>query len=436
MCQEAKKESSKHRAPQLGAALILSAMLSACNGSGAKIDTLVAPQNTQVTQSKLPDVQTTAKVTTASVKKGPVVKAPSAQNSYASKHWTLSKADAYREVVRIENTLSPQCRRILAETGIETTILRSPTISGSLNTDNDISVGASYDFVDLERANLKEELALARCARNAASAKIAQLLVTSSQSLTRAGYLAKARHLRQSAGKFRRIKQSISNALYNGLMTQLRANLLRQYLAQVVARSSQAEGEAAKREVIDRIQRQSFERLDRDLIEAEQRIQAIESRMRSADSVKLKASVGYSRRGDDSADLTIDRDGSVTAKVTVSMRLGAVYNRRYELEDVAANARLEQLFEKDRGVLWRSEELAKANTLHLRSLKKQRANILSALASAKRNAGRSTTTFEPEMISTQIRARIDILSLQSDLVGLDATIADTDRLNRKLRFTR
>ena len=70
--------------------------------------------------------------------------------------------DAYREASQIRSELSPHCRKILAETGIETTILRSPTANGSYNTDNDISLGLSYQLTDFSKANLKEELALAR----------------------------------------------------------------------------------------------------------------------------------------------------------------------------------------------------------------------------------------------------------------------------------
>ena len=117
-----------------------------------------------------------------------------------------SEGEGRTKLERITNTVSASCRRILAEAGIETTLLRSPTLNGSFNSDEDINLGASYDLLDLHRASLTEELAVVRCARDDAAAKLAQLLVTSSHSHSQAGYRAKAEHLKASRSEIKAIK--------------------------------------------------------------------------------------------------------------------------------------------------------------------------------------------------------------------------------------
>ena len=342
----------------------------------------------------------------------------------------------HRETQRIADTVSAHCRRLLAQAGVETTILRSPTINGSINTDQDFSFGASFDFVDLTRANLKEELALAKCVRDAAAVRLAQLLVTSNQALTRAGYLAKSRSLKRSNARLNRIKRLIRQGLYNGDLTQTAATALRQYVEHVRSRQSAAEGEAARRQVIDRIQKQNFKNLDRELLRAERRIQDIERRSRTADAIKVQASIGYAQRGPESIDRSIAREGSVTGKIAVSFRLGAAYSRRSELEDIAEDARIAEYYERDSGALWRTGQMAQANKFILRSMKRQRRDLLAALAQAKRNARHTASEFEPELLRQQIHAKVNVIALQADLAGLDATIADTRRVDGKLKFLR
>ncbi len=337
-------------------------------------------------------------------------------------------------IERISNTISPSCRRILAHAGIESTLLRSPTINGSVNSDQDINIGASYDLLDLRRANLKEQLAMVQCARNDAAAKLAQLLVTSNQSLNQAGFQAKAGYLKRARGEIASIKQAISSGLNNGELTVFRANVLRQSIRQLEAEAASAEGEANKRQIVRRIQGKSYFDLDRRLEETETRIQQLESQMRSADALKFKASVGYAQRGDGSDDITISDDGEMTAKIAVSVRLGAYSPQRFELEDIASDARAASLYEVNNGVLWRSLEAARINKIVVGSLQLQRSKVRSALSAARQSAADGAGSARPDRISAHLKGRIEVVRLTAELAALNATLSDTTRLDTKLTF--
>ena len=347
-----------------------------------------------------------------------------------------SEGEGRTKLERISNTVSASCRRILAEAGIETTLLRSPTLNGSINSDEDISLGASYDLLDIHRANLTEELAAVRCARDDAAARLAQLLVTSSHSHSQAGYRAKAQHLKASIEEIASIKRAIDNGLEEGDLTVFRATALRQGLRNLEAEAARAEGEAKKRHIVRNIQGQSYKDLDNRLAEAEQRMQEIQQKMRSSDALKFKTSIGYSKRGEGSDDVTISQDGEVTAKFSVAVRLGAYLPQRYELEDVALKARSAALHEPNRGLLWRSQEAARVNKSVVGSLQQQRAKLTTALAAAQESARAGAGGDQSELLDAVLRGRIEVVRLGAELAAMNATFADSGYLNQKLTFKR
>lgn len=102
-----------------------------------------------------------------------------------------------------------------------------------------------------------------------------------------------------------------------------------QSIQKLEAEAAKAQGEADKRRIAENIRRQSYTELDKRLMYAEQRIQQLQSSLRSADAVKVRATVRYAKSGENSRDITISRDGEVRAKLAVSMRLGAYSRRRY-----------------------------------------------------------------------------------------------------------
>jgi len=354
---------------------------------------------------------------------------PPVQNAF-------TRTASYRKTAQqIRSKLSARCRRILAEAGIEATILRSPSLSGEVGDSGNVGASISYDFMDMRRANLQEELATATCHRDALLVKLNLLLFTSSQALTRAGYLAKASALESSSGEMAAIKRRIRFRLSEGSITRPNATNLQQRAKSIEMRQSLARGEAARREIADRALMRNYKGLDRAIADAEWRIQEITRRKRTTDAIKISASAGYTQTNQANIDPgTVVSPNDYSAKIRVSLRLGALRGRRHELEDVASDARVDSLFEQDRGVLWRANEIGQSNYRVLSSLRKRRGELREALASARSNATITGDGFEEELTAVNLRAQIDVIALRAELAGVNATIADTEKLYAKLRF--
>ena len=354
-------------------------------------------------------------------------------NSTISKNQRALKAafrpnsEFYRSEREIRDETSPRCRRILADSGVQTTILRSPTLSSEITDTKDVDLSLGYDFMNLKRANLTEEIALARCEQQALFVRLAQLLTTSEQSLSRAGYLAIADYLRDKREEFASIRVGTKKALEAGELTVQTATALEQYLDQIIAREAEARGEAARRQFIDKLHKGSFAGLDDQIVAVETRLADIERRRRTLNALSFSANANYGVNGD-------TQEGDATASVTMSVRLGAFTERRHNLEQVSEEARISAFDEEGSGAFWRSRQLRESIVASLASLDAQRKDIIRSIDKAKLNSQLDDLTDELELHLPQLRARIDILALTSRLRGVEASIVDIERLNNKLRF--
>lgn len=335
--------------------------------------------------------------------------------------------------VRKAPELTARCRYILATTGAENTMLRSPTLSTEIDDEGDIGLNLGFDVLDLRRARLKKELAIARCHQHNALNKLRQMLISSPQALTRAGYLAKSSVLRANRKKVLGIRRKVDQALKDGDITLSRATLLRQYANQVLSLEASARGEAARRQVVDEFQASDVRGLDDMLIASEARIQAVQRKLRTIDALKVNVSGGYttSDSGDDSL---LGQDGDFSGNVKMSVRLGAFSKTRKTFEDEAQSARQDALFEDGNGIFWRARQIAEANGYALRALTVQRDDIRNALSEARRSSELASSFGGTDLIGPALRSQLDAISLAADLAGIEATMADSKRIDRRLRF--
>ena len=411
---------SAGRAMLVGAALLLSA----CNSSSVT-DDLVSVSKTeksgQIEAVKSYGLETEKPVSTAS------------RNADALASAFAPNGEYRKSIEQIKAEPSARCRRILARAGVAATVLRSPSLTSEISDDRSVNVGIGYDLIDWKRANLTEELAVARCRRQAAIVRISMLLVTSGQALTRSGYLARARSLEGSAGEFNSVLREVKRGLDEGEITYQRSVLLQQYVNQVRSRTAAARAEAARREVVDALYRRDFKHLDAELVNSEKMIHEIQKRLQTANAFKLSASASYGSEIGDGDD-GISDDGELTGKVEFAVRLGAFSARRHALDDVVEEARIAELFEEEGGILWRIDELRAANERVLNALHRQRRDTKRALDKAIANTDLGPVDFDSALLGSQLRARVDVQALRADLRALDATIADTKRIEQKLRF--
>ncbi|MEM9676530.1 MAG: hypothetical protein AAF890_00605 [Pseudomonadota bacterium] len=328
---------------------------------------------------------------------------------------------------------SARCRQILAEAGLDATMLRSPTLSATLDQDGKGGLSLGYDVLDLRRARMKIELAQLQCDRYEASVRLAQLLVTSTQALSRAGYLAKADYLGRNRAALKRVQRRVVADVDEGLVTVHSANAIRQRISQVIAQEARVRGEAERREVVDNIQVKSARNIDRKLIDYEQRIYKLQKALRTTDAYEVSVSGGYNYDAQDDP-FSVDAGNDLYAKVKVGVRLGVFHRDRAAFENELRQSRLDALYQANTGALWRADKMAGANSRVLHNLRLQRNEVASALKEAKRTVIASRNADDPWLVSSGLRSRIDIVALGAELAGLDATIDDVGRLDKKLRF--
>ncbi|MEM7299937.1 MAG: hypothetical protein AAF468_02550 [Pseudomonadota bacterium] len=402
-------------------ALIAGLSLSACTSSGGNgLETALKPKpaDTKVEKAALAPP-----------------KAADADKKKAGASKTAVSTTEFDPLKR-SNDLNPNdsawCRYIKAQTGVDTTLLRSPTVSAQINNDGDAGVSVGYDVLDLERARLKEKKADAQCRRYLAVSQLSQVMFVSPQSLTRTGFLARANSLRRDMGNLNVIRNAIRNHVRVGNMTQPRANGLLQYLNQVKSAEAQARAESVRRDSIDRVNAGGTLGLDKRLRQAERDIQLLNRKLRSIDALKFEVTAGYNQR--EIQDLNSFDSDDLYGKVKVSYRLGAASPKRHAYEDAAMQARLEALDEPRRGSLWRAGELADAYKRATSALINQRNQLVVALREARKNARIFSRSFEVELLGPKVRAQIDVIRLKADIAALDATLKDLKRVDRNLRF--
>lgn len=328
---------------------------------------------------------------------------------------------------------SARCRQILAAAGLDATMLRSPTLSATIDQDGKGALSLGYDVLDLRRARMKVELAQLQCARYQTSVRLAQLLVTSPQALSRAGYIAKAEFLRRNRSRLFAVKRRVKRQVREGLITIHSSNAIRQRINQVAAQEARTRGEAERREVVDNIQLKSARDVDRKLVAYEERIHTLQKALRKTDAYEVSVSGGYNYDSQEDP-FSVDAGRDLYAKLKVGVRLGVLSRQRDDFEQELRAARVEALYEPNTGGLWRAKKMSTANGRLLKNLLVQKREVAAALREARRTVAASRGADDPWLVSSGLRARIDVIALGGDLAGLTATIADVYRLDGKLKF--
>ena len=387
--------------------------------------------------SKLTMLNTSAPMTVGSIIKADdlanklKVKQTAKKRSISGLLEAMSTSNAYpgEKVQNQRNTNSAWCRYIDANARAQSAILRSPTVAADVNDDGNGGMSLSFDFVDLARANLKEETADAQCKRYIVSNKLARMIIIAPQSLTLAGNRAKANYLTSRRRKLNSIKRKIKNHISNGEMTVQLGTALMQHAETVALAEFRARAEADRRASIGKLETGSTLGLDSELEDAERALQEIDRRARSIEAVKVSVSAGYSYQGDSGV-----QTNSGYGKIKLSYRLGALSPTRNRYEDIAAQARVDALHETNRGILWQSNEMSEAIGRAHAGLLTQRSQLLKALGEARRNTALYVRGYEIEMLQPRYRAQIDEIAIEAELKGINATLLDMRRVGRNLSF--
>lgn len=313
------------------------------------------------------------------------------------------------------------CEYLMEDALAQTTIMRSPRLSGSATDDGKASVSLGMSLTDFAKANLTEETAEARCRRYMAESGLQKLVFLSPQGLTSAGYRAKHDAIQKSKRDLQNIRKRVSQAMADGFVDREKATTLMGLVDQLLAEGASAKSQADRRTGDFLGQKDQASLLGRALVRAEADLEDLNSRMRTFDNVDVSVSTGWS---DDVTrdDFAFDGEG-FSGKVSMSIKLGAVLPQRFEHEERAKRAKLRAIGDEG-GALWQVNVLRLAHERAIAGLEESRLKIDSALTETGKLMKALEGVNSPEFQGTTYHARIKMMQLTSDKAAVDGSLAE------------
>jgi hypothetical protein len=322
------------------------------------------------------------------------------------------------------------CDYLTEDTAAQTTIMRSPSLSGSLNDSGKTAVSLGVSITDFAKANVLEQSAEARCRRYMAESGLQKLVFLSPQGLTNAGFRAKAKAIGDRKKDIQALRRRVAEAMNNGFVDREKASLLMGLADQLLAEAANAKSQADRRtaDLLGSKDRASV--LGRELLRAEADLEDLNSRMRTFDAVDVSVSAGFNKE--------IDRDNfdvqseDFSGKVSFSMKLGAALPSRFEHERKAKEARLRALGDEG-GALWQVNVLRLAHERAIEGLAESALKIDSAIAETRKLLTALADVDNPEFEVPGIGAKFRIIQLQADKAAVEGSIAEIRSNMKRLK---
>ncbi len=339
----------------------------------------------------------------------------------ALKPTVIDRATVITPVATTPSRLPAWCEYLMEDTAAQTTIMRSPRLSGSSADDGKSSLSLGVSVSDFAKANVLEETAEVRCRRYMAETGLQKLVFLSPQGLTSAGFRAKANAIAKRKSEIVALRRHVSHAMNDGYLDREKATMLMGLADQIFAEAGNAKSQADRRtsDLLGSRDRASI--LGRELLRAEADLEDLNSRMRTFDSVDVSLSAGWS---DDVTrdNFSVDRNG-FSGRLSVSMKLGAALPQRFEHEKRAKQARLRAVTEEG-GALWQVNVLRLAHERAIEGLIDSSSKIDSAIAETRKLVATLKGVEAPEFQGTGIQAKFRLIQLESDKAAVLGSIAE------------
>jgi hypothetical protein len=313
------------------------------------------------------------------------------------------------------------CEYLQEDTFAQTTIMRSPRLSGSVADDGKTNVSLGMSLTDFKKANLMEETAEARCRRYMAESGLQKLVFLSPQGLTSAGYRAKHDSIQKSKKTLQALRRKVAQAMSDGFLDREKATVLIGLTDQLLSEGASAKSQADRRtgDFLGRKDHASL--LGREMLRAEADLEDLNSRMRTFDNIDVSVSAGWNE------DVTRDNfdvnSEAFSGKVSMSIKLGAVLPQRYAHEERAKQAKLRAIGEEG-GAMWQVNVLRLAHERAIAGLEESRGKIDSALAEVNKLLVTLEGVQNPEFQGTVYGAKIRSLQLKADKAAVDGSLAE------------
>jgi len=338
---------------------------------------------------------------------------------------TQSGGDLFQE--------SAACRYLRTSSEVEATIIGSPTVSASSDEDGSGSVSIGMNLLDLHKADLVRATGDARCRIQTASREIEATLGVGSEASKYAGAYAKQAHIRANLGKLNAVQSRAQSLVSSGILTRQDANVIGIEISALKAAMELAKSEADKRRDLPALDINRLRNRHSDLVSATQELQTIQRDIRSTDAVEVSVSTGYRYNDEFNEDLQNSDNGGTFARVNVGIRLGAFTQKRSRLEDEAAIARNDALFEENTGTIWKSGFAERAITRVIADLRKSEKELVVAISKANDTLKRLETADRADVIRARFQTQIEKVSVGSELAAIRAVISQQEDNLQKIR---
>jgi hypothetical protein len=313
------------------------------------------------------------------------------------------------------------CVYLMEDTAAQTTLVRSPTLSGSLAEDGKSSVSLGLSVSDFAKANVMEQSAEARCRRYMAESGLQKLVFLSPQGLTNAGYKAKAKAIATRKSDIQALRRQVAQAMADGFIDREKASLLMGAADQLLAEAANAKSQADRRTADLLGSKDQASVLGKELLRAEADLEDLNSRMRTFDAIDVSVSAGWS--DDITRDNFAMQSDAFSGKISMSMKLGAALPQRFEHEQRAKEAKLNAL-SAEGGALWQVNVLRLAHERAIAGLVESSTKIDSAMAETKKLVVAMQGIKTPELQGAGIGAKFRMIQLQADKAAVDGSIAE------------
>lgn len=330
----------------------------------------------------------------------------------------MSEAD----VVPPSASQSQWCRYLKEDSAAQATMLRGPTVSGSVDDNGKSRLSLGLSASSFNKARLIEESADIQCRKYLAERGLKKLVFLAPQELTSAGYRAKADVIKRQQGALATLRKLVRKELSNGNLTAEKATGLVVLIEQTIADGNAARSQADRRLNNGIADPETARKLGAELLRAEADVEDMNSRLRTADAFDVSVSAGWN-----DSDITngpTTASDSFSGKVSFSVNLGSFAPNRFEHERAAKAAKLAAIQGEEGGLLWQVDTLRKAHENALKGLFDARRKLDEADAEAGRFVALMTTVENPEYVATLISAKIQRIKIKAERAGIDGSIAE------------
>lgn len=310
---------------------------------------------------------------------------------------------------------SAWCQYLKEDSAAEATILRSPSLNGSVDDSGKLGVSLGVSISSFNKARLIEEAAQVKCRSHLAQEGLQKRAVAVPVGLTAAGYRAKSLSILVRKDELAELREQIKYELRRGNITAEKAASLSGLIDEINLEGNVAKLQAAHPTPVV-VKASDASPFGEDLIQAEAELDAINRKIRTAEAVDVSVSAGWNDLG--LRDGFDGQEDSFGGKVSVSFKLGAVAPQRFEHERLARDAKLKALQERgnapDRQVAAQRQALA--------DLTQSQAKLNETLADTIKLVKVLGSVSSPEFAGTFIAAKIQVVRLLAEKAAVDGSI--------------